>query len=173
VLLTFPLLNGIAMLTDVDPAGIAGTVYLVVIWNCILFLCAIDRCEWLPPLPAPWNEEAKIIARVVVWVLLWAAGAAALARLRDVLSFAGWLFLLQLAFAATYISRCWRPPAPAASPTFRAMWLNGRGVVRIACFVLAFGLLSSIAHFENDSRWVGWASALPLSVLLRVTETIE
>src|SRR5262249_56738190 len=42
------------------------------------------------------------------------------------------------------------------------MWLNGRGLIRIACFVLAFGLLSGIAYVVKDSRWVGWASALPL-----------
>src|SRR5262249_1311488 len=57
VLLTFPLLNGIAMLTEVDPVGIAGTIYLIVIWNCILFLVAIHRYDRLPPLPAGLNEE--------------------------------------------------------------------------------------------------------------------
>src|SRR5215218_7981166 len=37
LLLTFPLLNGIAMLTGVDPIGVAETIYVMVIWNCLLF----------------------------------------------------------------------------------------------------------------------------------------
>lgn len=161
-LLTFPLLNGIAMLTGADPIGIAGTIYLVVMWNSILFLFAIYQYEWLPPLPANLNKEVTIVLRVIVWMLLWAIGAAVLAWFRDDLSFAGWLFLIQSAIAGLYIWRCWRQPPVAASPTFREMWLNGRGIIRIACFILAFILLSLVAHFANDSRWVGWASALPL-----------
>jgi hypothetical protein len=161
VLLTFPLLNGIAMLTGVNPIGIAGTIYLVVIWNSTLFLFVIYRYEWLPPLPATLNKEATIILRVVVWVLLWATGAAALTWFRDVLSYAIWLFLIQFMFAALYISCCWALPRPAYQ-TFREMWLNLRGTIRIACFVSAFILLYLVAHFAKDSRWVGWASALPL-----------
>src|SRR6516225_7508497 len=74
VLLTFPLLNGIAMLTGLDPVGIARTIYLVVMWNCLLFLVAMHRFEWLPPLAAGLNQELKIIVRSLAWVLLWAAG---------------------------------------------------------------------------------------------------
>jgi hypothetical protein len=162
VLLTFPLLNGFAMLTGADPLGIARTIYLVVMWNCVLFLFVIFRYAWLPPLPAAWNSEAKIVLRVGVWVLLWAAGAAVLAWFRDALSFAGWLFTIQLSFAAWYVWRRWQPPPPVSSATFRDMWLNGSGLVRIACFVAAFAFLFAVAHFATDSRWVGWASALPL-----------
>ncbi len=162
VLLTFPLLNGIAMLTGVDPLGIAGTVYLVVMWNCVVFLVAMFRYEALPPLPAGLSDETKIVLRVVVWCLAWAAGAAILAFFRDALSFAGRLFSIELCFAGLYVWRCWRRPAAPSSQAFAAMWLNGRGVVRIACFVAAFALLSLVAYVANDSRWVGWASALPL-----------
>jgi hypothetical protein len=162
VLFTFPLLNGIAMLTGADPLGIARTVYLVVMWNSVLFLFAIYRFKYLPPLPVALNTEAKIILRVVVWILLWAAGAALLAWFRDALSFAGWLFAIQLAFAAWYIWRRWQPPPPASYPTFRDMWFNGSGLIRIACFVFAFVFLFAVAYFATDSRWVGWASALPL-----------
>jgi hypothetical protein len=162
VLLTFPLLNGIAMLTGVDPLGIARTIYLIVMWNSVLFLFVIYRYEWLPPLPVTLNTEAKIILRVFIWVLLWAVGAALLAWFRDALSFAGWLFAIQLILAGFYVWCWWRPPPPASFPTFRGMWLNGRGFIRILCFVFAFALLSVVAYLEKDSRWVGWASALPL-----------
>jgi hypothetical protein len=162
VLLTFPLLNGIAMLTGVDPLGIAGTIYLVVIWNTLLFLYAIHRYESLPPLPAALNAEAKLIVRVVVWIVLWALGATALAWSRDALANAALLFLIQLAIAGLYVWRCWRLPPAAPPPTFRGMWLNIRGLLRIMCFVLAFAVLSLVTYLEKDSRWIGWAGALPL-----------
>ena len=162
VLLTFPLLNGIAMLTGADPIGIAGTVYLIVVWNCILFLLAIYRYEWLPPLPASWDAEAKIIARSLCWVALWSVGATALAWFRDDLSSAHWLFFLQLAFAVLYLWHWWGASPSRPSPTFAAMWFNRQGLLRVAAFVLLFVALSMIAYLGKDARWVGWASALPL-----------
>ena len=162
VLLTFPLLNGIAMLTGVDPVGIAHTIYLVVLWNCALFLAVIHRYERLPPLPAALNAEAKIILHVAIWVLLWTVGAIVLAWARDALSSALGLFVLALAVAGWWIWRWWRPPTEVSLPTFRAMWLNVSGLVRIACFVIAFAALAVVAYVDRDSRWVGMMSALPL-----------
>lgn len=162
VLLTFPLLNGIAMVTGADPLGIAATIYLVVMWNSALSLIAMYTYDHLPPLPVNWDQEAKLIARVVCWSALWAAGATVLALLRDALSFAGWLLLMQSILAALYIWLMWRAPEPASFPTFSEMWFNWRGCVRAACFVAAFLLLLAIAHLGLDARWIGWASALPL-----------
>jgi uncharacterized membrane protein (GlpM family) len=162
VLLTFPLLNGIAMLTGVDPLGMAGAIYLVMMWNCLIFLFVIHRYALLPPLPVALNAEATIVLRVVAWILLWTAGAVLLASFRDTLSVAPGLFVVQLALVALYTARWWRPPPPAAPVTFRAMWLNRSGAVRVACFVAAFALLSVVAYVAKDSRWVGAASALPL-----------
>ncbi len=162
VLFTFPLLNGIAMLTGADPLGIAGTIYLVVIWNGALFLGAMYHYEYLPPLPAACHQEARLIARVLFWTLLWAGGAAALAFVRDALSFAGWLFVIQLMFAVLWIWRGWRAPLPASLPAFGAMWFNWSGFFRAVCFVVAFLVLLGIAYFNKDARWIGWASALPL-----------
>jgi hypothetical protein len=162
VLLTFPLLNGIAMLAGEDPLGIAGTIYLVVMWNGTLFLFAMYGYEYLPPLPATCNEQTKVNLRVVCWVVLWFVGATTLAWFRDVLPFAGWLFLIQLMFAVLYVWCLWRTPPPASFPTFRGMWFNRNGVVRIACFVVVFLVLLLTAFFNRDARWIGWASALPL-----------
>ena len=162
VLLTFPLLNGIAMLTGADPLGMAGTIYLVMMWNCLLFLFVIHRYERLPPLPAALNAEATIVLRVVIWTLLWAIGAVVLAWFRDALSVAPVLFVIQFVLVVGYLAYWWRPPPPLAKPSFRAMWLNGSGAIRIFCFVVAFALLSVVAYADDDSRWVGWASALPL-----------
>ncbi len=162
VLLTFPLLNGIAMLTGIDPIGIARTVYLVVIWNTLLFLLAMHRYEWLPPLAAGSDPEVKIVARVAVWVVLWAAGAGLLAAFRDDLPSAGWLFAIALAIAAWSIARRWRRTPPSSRPAFGEMWHTWRGYGRIACFIAAFLVLSAVAQFWQSARWVGWASALPL-----------
>lgn len=162
VLLTFPLLNGIAMLTGADPDGIARTVYLVVIWNCALFLAAMYRFEWLPPLPARLDPELKLIARAFCWVGLWAVGAVLLAWFRDVLPPAWWLFGIQLIIAVNYIKTRWRDGPSVSRPSFAGMWRNWRGYVRIACFIVVFCLLSVVATIWHDARWVGWASALPL-----------
>jgi uncharacterized membrane protein (GlpM family) len=162
VLLTFPLLNGIAMLTGADPLGMAGAIYLVMMWNCVLFLFVVHRYAWLPPLPVALNAETTIVLRVVAWTLLWAVGAVMLARFRDTLSVAPVLFAIQLAVAALYMVGWWRPPPHASPVTFRGMWCNRGGAIRIACFVAAFALLSIVAYVANDSRWVGLASALPL-----------
>jgi hypothetical protein len=175
VLLTFPLLNGIAMLTGVDPDGIARTVYLVVIWNCVLFLAAMYRFEWLPPLPARLDSEPRLIARAFCWVALWAVGAVFLAWFRDDLPSAPWLFALDLVVAGAYIATRWRRGPAPSHPTFAGMWGNWRGLVRIACFFVVFCLLSGVAYVAHDARWVGWASALPLPgifalAMLSVTE---
>jgi hypothetical protein len=162
MLLTFPLLNGIAMLTGVDPVGIAATIYLIVLWNCLLFLVVMHRTERLPPLRAGTSLEASIVLRAAFWIVLWAVGAALLAWFRDALPSAGWLFALAAVMAAVYVARWWRPPLPESSPAFARMWLNARGVIRIACFFAAFGILSAVAYYWRDDRWVGWASALPL-----------
>jgi hypothetical protein len=161
-LLTFPLLNGIAMLTGVDPLDIANTIYLVVMWNGILFLIAMYQCERLPPLPAGLAQEAKIVGRALFWVTLWAAGAVFLAWFRDDLPSVSQLFAIQLALAALYVVMKWRAPLPAASPSFSGMWNNWQGYMRIVGFLAAFLILSAIAYFGESARWVGWASALPL-----------
>jgi uncharacterized membrane protein (GlpM family) len=162
VLLTFPLLNGIAMLTGVDPLGVARTVYVVVIWNAAFFLVVIQCHDRLPPLPAGLDRELTILCRALVWAALWASGAVALALLRDELPSAPWLFALQLALAAIYLAVAWRPAAAPSSVSFATMWLNTRGGIRVACFVAVFAMLSAVAQATQSPRWVGWASALPL-----------
>lgn len=162
MLLLFPLLNGIAMLTGLDPFGIARTIYLVVMWNSAFFLAVIYRFEWLPPLPAGWDRELKINGRAFAWIALWASGAALVAVFRDDLPSGGWLFTIQLVFAAYYIARHWRRGAASSREGFAKMWNNRRGYLRILCFVVAFFILSSVAYFWRSARWVGWAGALPL-----------
>jgi hypothetical protein len=150
------------MLTGVDPDGIARTVYLVVIWNCALFLAAMYCVERLPPLPAHLDPELKLVARAFTWVGLWAVGAVLLAWFRDDLPPAWWLFGTALVVASLYIRTRWRDGPLPSHPTLAGMWRNWRGFVRIACFVVVFCLLSAVAYVAHSARWVGWASALPL-----------
>jgi uncharacterized membrane protein (GlpM family) len=72
------------------------------------------------------------------------------------------LFVIGSAMAGLYVWRCWSSPAPAPPPTFRAMWLNTRGLLRIICFVCAFAVLALVTYWAQDSRWIGVAGALPL-----------
>ena len=113
-------------------------------------------------MPLTWSDEARIIVRSLFWVALWSVGATALAFLRDDLSSARWLFFLQLALAVLYVSYRWSASSSRPSPTFAAMWFNRHGLLRVACFVFVFLVLSLIAYFGKDARWVGWGSALPL-----------
>ncbi len=176
VLFTFPLLNGIAMLTGVDPLGIAGTIFLVVMWNCAFFLVLMHGFEALPPLPARLDRELTINGRAFAWVALWATGAVLLAAFRDDLPSAWWLFAIQLVLVAYYVGRHWRRGAAPSRIAFSAMWINWRGGVRILCFVAVFLILSAVGYFWHSARWVGWASTLPLPGIfalatLSVTQT--
>jgi hypothetical protein len=91
-LLTFPLLNGIAMLTGLDPGRIAATVYLVIVWNSALFLLVIYQHEMMPPVPLKLDGELKILSRVIFWTVVWATGSGALVYLREDLPSGAWLF---------------------------------------------------------------------------------
>ena len=155
-LLTFPLLNGIATLTGLDPGSIAATVYLVIMWNSALFLLTIYHHQIMPPIPANVDIEAKIFIRVTVWAALWAAGAWVLVYLRDDLPSGRWLFVFQLLAVACSVKYLWRAPLPQSTQTFRALWFNSRGLIRVLCFIGAFGILLFVAHVSRDARSVGW-----------------
>jgi hypothetical protein len=162
LLLTFPLLNGVAMLAGVDPIGVAETIYVMVIWNCLLFWAVMHCFELLPPLPPAAGANARIMIRVLSWAMLWAVGATALALVRDALPAAFWLFLFSAALAAVAVARWWRAPPRPVAVTFASMWLNPSGLVRVAFFVATFVLLAGAALLWPDPRVVGVISAMPL-----------
>jgi hypothetical protein len=176
LLLTFPLLNGVAMLTGVDPIGVAETIYVMVIWNCLLFWGVMHWFELLPPLSPAVGANARIMIRVLAWAMLWAVGAAALAIVRDALPGAVGLFVLSAALAAVAVAGWWRAPPRAVAVTFASMWLNPSGFARVAFFVASFVLLAGAALHWPDPRVVGVISAMPLPglfalALLSVTQS--
>lgn len=163
VLLTFPLLNGIAMLTGVDPLDVAASIFPIVMFNSVLLLTAMHHAQHLPPLPGGLGREATIIVRALSWVLLWAVGAVLITVFRDALPTVGWLVAIQAVIAATWIAYRWRAGAPPSPPgTFAGMWLNGQALIRIGCFVGVYLMLTAVAYFGQNARWTGWASGIPL-----------
>ena len=73
ILLTFPILNGIAILTAADPFAVARPIYPLAMFNTVLFAVVITWCALLPPLAARIPENTKVVLRVAVWTLAWLA----------------------------------------------------------------------------------------------------
>ena len=171
VLLTFPILNGIGILTGGDPLAVANSIYAVVVVNGLLLFVAIRFVDVLPPLPAGLSANATLAARLVTWTLLWAAGAWSVVNWRDSLPGPGVLISAQCVLAALIAGVAWRAPRKAEQATVRvpfvAFWSSAAGRTRIALFTLCcIALLAAANHWE--SKWVGMLSALPLPGLFAV-----
>jgi hypothetical protein len=164
VLLTFPILNGIALMTDAQPFRVAETIAVMVTLNSALFFLIIAGIDWLPPGAARLGELASLLYRLLAWSVIWLVCAYALTTARDVLP-PGWaLLLIQLGVVATYVKRVWRPPPPprAAAAPPRLLEAGVNWGARIILFVLVFCVLLYTARHASDPRWVGMASSLPL-----------
>ena len=169
VLLTFPILNGIAVIAGADPIAIADAIYPLVIFNCVLFALLISFPRLLPVGALPrWTA---LLARVLVWSAVWFAGAYLLTDAREHVFAAGTLLAGASVFALLFMTLFWSRPA-AAEPArttmarhwtgFMSFWLNATGLSRIVFFALAYGCLFWVARAALDEKWVGMASALPL-----------
>lgn len=179
VLLTFPILNGIGILTGADPLAVANSIYAVVVVNGLLLFTVVAGVGVLPPLPQGLPENAKLAARLIVWTLIWAAGALSVVTWRDSLPGPMALFAVQCALAAVVAALWWRPPRHRAETTppslslaahTRALvrfWLDPAGRVRLALFTVCCVALLAVATIW-DSKWVGMVSALPLPGLFAV-----
>ena len=180
VLLTFPILNGIGILTAHDPLAAANSIYGVVVFNGLLLVFAISFYQVLPPLPQGTSAHIKLIARVITWTVLWAVGAVAIVVWRDGLPGPAALLIVQCAIAAIATALVWRPGSrdalpdahvriagPAHARAFISLWSNGAGAVRIALFAFCCILLLVAANIY-ESKWVGMLSALPLPGLFAV-----
>jgi len=179
VLLTFPILNGIGILTAHDPHAAANSVYAVVVFNGLLLCVAISFYRMLPPLPKGASPHLQLIARVATWTALWGAGAVAIVLWRDALPGAAALLLVTLVIAAISTALVWKPAqkrtlTSASEPSNRAhmrafvsFWANGAGLVRLGLFAFCCILLLVAANVF-ESKWVGMFSALPLPGLFAV-----
>jgi hypothetical protein len=178
VLLTFPILNGIGILTAGDPLAAANSIYVVVVFNGLLLFVAISFYRILPPLPATASAHVQLIARVATWTVLWVAGALAVVVWRDTLPGPLALLIATCVIAATATAVVWKPlfpsecsaldePAPLGSKAFLSVWWNSAGFVRIGLFAFCCVLLLVAANFY-EPKWVGMLSALPLPGLFAV-----
>ena len=161
VLLTFPLLNGIALLNSPDPFRVAGAIYPLVMFNCVLFWVAIGTVRWLPPRRNAFPEFILLVTRVIVWGMLWVFFAYQLTDFRDQIPTVI-LFVTYGALACGVTFYSWRRlPAPAETKTIRStLWLNW--AARISLFALVFFCILYVTQNASDQKWAGMASALPL-----------
>jgi hypothetical protein len=164
LLLTFPILNGIALLTDAQPYRVAETISLMVMLNSALFFIAIRGVDWLPPYASRLPELLSVLYRLLIWTIIWFLGARYLTQARDAFPSSLTLFFIQCGVAAAAIGWLWKPP-PAARPAVaspRPLEAYASWGARIALFLLVFCVLLYTARHATDPRWVGMASSLPL-----------
>ena len=180
VLLTFPILNGIAIIASPQPVVVADAIYPLVIFNCVLFALVISFPGALPPVSA-LPRTARLFTRVIVWSIAWFAGAYLVTDFRAAIPGAGVLLAVGAAFAILFVFLCWTRNAAAeragASSSlwrgFTAFWGNRIGAGRIAFFVLAYACLFFAARGALDEKWVGMASALPLPGFFAVATLMD
>jgi hypothetical protein len=170
VLLAFPILNGIAVLTGADPFTVANAIYPVVMFNSLLFFAAISYCPWFPPIPGESRPLVKFFARVFFWSAIWGCAAFLLTSHRSSLP-SGWiLFLVQSCVVALFVYWGWTPrspPAASAEPpsgffVMRRHFATVSMALRLGAFLAAFFLLLYVAGRGGDAKWVGMVSTLPL-----------
>jgi len=171
VLLTFPILNGIAVIAGADPIAVADAIYPLVIFNCVLFALLISFPRLLPVGALPhWTA---LLARVLVWSAVWFAGAYLLTDARQHVFGAGTLFAGASILALLFMTLFWSGSAVGAEPArntilshhptrFVSFWMSATGLSRIVFFALAYGCLFWVSRAALDEKWVGMASALPL-----------
>ena len=161
VLLTFPILNGIALLNSPDPFRVAEAVYPLVMFNCMLFWAAISTVRWLPPPGNSFSELLLLTIRISVWGIAWVFFAYQLTDFRDQIP-TPILFVAYGAFACGVTFYSWRRlPAPDKIKAIRStFWLNW--VARISLFAMVFFCILYVTQNTPDQKWAGMASALPL-----------
>jgi hypothetical protein len=164
LLLTFPVMNGIALLTSTDPLRAAQAIYLLVVFNTLFFWAAVMTVRWVPPGSGELHPIPLLVFRVAVWTVLWGVAAYFLTDYRDRFPSGVVLFAIQsvVAIGVGYLlwSRAPRAERRASAQSPLAEGLNW--AVRIILFLIAFGVLLYTAQNAADQKWVGMASAFPL-----------
>ena len=179
VLLTFPILNGIGILTGNDPFAVANSIYAVVVVNGVVLFLMIAWCDRLQPL-ARASPTVTLVVRLVTWIGIWAVLAPLVIVWRDDLPGAGGLLLVQCVIVLTAAWLFWQPKAPglkestgAPAPKTRhlaamaAFWRTHDGTVRLLLFTASSALLLAVSSVTT-SQWLGMFSALPVPGLFAV-----
>jgi hypothetical protein len=173
VLLTFPILNAVGILTGADPFAVADAISAVVVINGVLFYFLLSRPEFIPRFRRSRTPGLRLLAQLAGWTAMWLAAAFIVTALREKLPGAGFFLGLQIAIAA-FLTWCnWTPlPAPGTRPNLQKIgwrehirvfvhWAMHGARFRVALFVITCGIILAVAYY-SDSKWVGMVSALPL-----------
>ena len=180
ILLTFPILNAIGILTGHDPLTVANSVYAIVVFNGLILFFMLGTCDRFPQL-AGRPAQVKFILRFLTWTGVWAIGAPIIIRFRDELPGIGGMLVIQTVIALAAIAMVWKAPtrrqpdgAEIVHMSWSAhrrkavsFWNNTSGYFRMSLFVLCC-LALFVAAEVFPSKWVGMFSALPLPGLFAI-----
>jgi uncharacterized membrane protein (GlpM family) len=173
LLLTFPILNAIGILTGADPFAVADAISAVVVINGVLLYLLLSNPDVVPRFRWSRNAGLHLLTQITGWTLMWLLAAFIVTALREKLPGTGFFFCLQLAITAFLTWRNWTPSsAPRLTSdtpniTWRAhvqnflSWATHSARFRIVLFVVTCGIILAVAYF-SESKWVGMVSALPL-----------
>ena len=164
VLLMFPVMNGVALLTSPDPFRVADAIALLVVFNTGLFWAAVMTLRWIPPKPERFSPLTLLICRVLAWMAVWCVAAYWLTDNRDRFPSGIVLFAVQCVVAIGVASVLWSRPAHAEQKvsTRTAMPDGLNWAIRIVLFLAVYGALLYAAQHASDQKWTGMASSLPI-----------
>jgi hypothetical protein len=184
LLLTFPILNAVGILTGADPFAVADAISAVVVINGLLFYLLLSYPEFIPRFRWTRNPASQLLAQLAGWTLIWLIAAFIATAFREELPGAGFFLILQIAITVFLTWRNWRP-APAPPPASDLPQIGWRGHARaflfwathaarfrVALFVITCGIILAVAYF-SDSKWVGMVSALPLPGFFALASLID
>jgi uncharacterized membrane protein (GlpM family) len=173
ILLTFPILNAVGILTGADPFTVADAISAVVVINGLLFYVLLSYPEFIPRFRWTKTPSLRLLTQLAGWAGMWLVGAFLVTALREKLPGAGFFLGLQIAITVFLTWRNWRP-APAHIIERRlqkigwrehaqkfVFWATHGARFRIVLFVITCGIILAVAYF-SESKWVGMVSALPL-----------
>ncbi|GAC1562526.1 MAG: hypothetical protein NVS2B5_27520 [Beijerinckiaceae bacterium] len=173
ILLTFPILNAVGILTGADPFAVADAIYAVVVINGLLIYFLLSYPEFVPRFGWAVNPSLHLLAQLTGWTLIWLVAALVVTAFREKLPGVAFFLGLQIAITVFLTWRNWTPvPAPIAAPDFKkigwrehvrsfAFWAIRGARFRIALFIITCAIVLGVATL-SESKWVGMVSALPL-----------
>src|SRR5438270_10465 len=97
LLLTFPILNAVGILTGADPFAVADAISAVVVINGLLFYFLLSYPDFSPRFRWTWNPSSRLLAQLAGWTLMWLVAAFIVTAFRNRLPEAGFFLGLQIA----------------------------------------------------------------------------